>query len=56
MKYARRSVSDQDIRRYEMFSQVCLGLWSILILLVLKPRLEPATIERIWKQLQVPGG
>lgn len=23
MKYARRSVSDQDIRRYEMFSQVC---------------------------------
>ncbi|KAK0465717.1 hypothetical protein IW261DRAFT_1346959, partial [Armillaria novae-zelandiae] len=22
MKYARRSVSDQDIRRYEMFSQV----------------------------------
>lgn len=21
MKYARRSVSDQDIRRYEMFSQ-----------------------------------
>jgi len=29
MKYARRSVSDQDIRRYEMFSQVssnCCGL------------------------------
>src|SRR5882762_3270149 len=24
MKYARRSVSDQDIRRYEMFSQVCI--------------------------------
>ena len=23
MKYARRSVSDADIRRYEMFSQVC---------------------------------
>lgn len=23
MKFARRSVSDQDIRRYEMFSQVC---------------------------------
>jgi transitional endoplasmic reticulum ATPase len=23
MKYARRSVSDQDIRRYEMFAQVC---------------------------------
>jgi len=23
MKYTRRSVSDQDIRRYEMFSQVC---------------------------------
>ena len=22
MKYARRSVSDQDIRRYEMFAQV----------------------------------
>ena len=26
MKFARRSVSDQDIRRYEMFSQVCRGL------------------------------
>ncbi len=25
MKFARRSVSDQDIRRYEMFSQVCLN-------------------------------
>ncbi len=24
MKFARRSVSDNDIRRYEMFSQVCL--------------------------------
>ena len=24
MKYARRSVSDPDIRRYEMFSQVCI--------------------------------
>ena len=23
MKFARRSVSDQDIRHYEMFSQVC---------------------------------
>ena len=23
MKYARRSVSDQDIQRYKMFSQVC---------------------------------
>ena len=23
MKYARRSVSDGDIRRYEMFAQVC---------------------------------
>ena len=27
MKFARRSVSDQDIRRYEMFSQVCHGLF-----------------------------
>ena len=24
MKFARRSVSDQDIRRYEMFAQVCI--------------------------------
>ena len=30
MKFARRSVSDQDIRRYEMFSQVC----RVLILFV----------------------
>lgn len=29
MKYARRSVSDQDIRRYEMFSQV--GVWRLII-------------------------
>lgn len=27
MKYARRSVSDQDIRRYEMFSQVCVWIF-----------------------------
>ena len=29
MKYARRSVSDQDIRRYEMFSQVNFSLSSL---------------------------
>ena len=27
MKFARRSVSDQDIRRYELFSQVCFCLF-----------------------------
>jgi hypothetical protein len=32
MKYARRSVSDQDIRRYEMFSQVCILAFIMLTL------------------------
>jgi transitional endoplasmic reticulum ATPase len=29
MKYVRRSVSDQDIRRYEMFSQVSSNLFRL---------------------------
>ena len=29
MKYARRSVSDQDIRRYEMFAQVSFHLGGL---------------------------
>ena len=29
MKYARRSVSDPDIRRYEMFSQVCVSTFLV---------------------------
>ena len=32
MKYARRSVSDQDIRRYEMFAQVGSNLFLLLSL------------------------
>ena len=51
MKFARRSVSDQDIRRYEMFSQVCRGFIHAVLSM---PRLEAATIKRIWKQLQIP--
>jgi hypothetical protein len=53
MKFARRSVSDQDIRRYEMFSQVCRGLFLFyLCSAYLGPRLEPATIERITYMLE----
>ena len=29
MKYARRSVSDQDLRRYEMFAQVCIWVFDL---------------------------
>ncbi len=32
MKYARRSVSDQDIRRYEMFAQVSSNLFWLISL------------------------
>jgi transitional endoplasmic reticulum ATPase len=32
MKYARRSVSDQDIRRYEMFAQVSSNLFRLISL------------------------
>lgn len=58
MQYARRSVSDADIRRYEMFAQVCL----YLTLLYMDgnadwfARLEPPTITFVRQQLQVPGG
>jgi len=52
MKFARRSVSDGDVRRYEMFSQVC--HFALLFLLFIYSPSEPATIARLWKQLQVP--
>ena len=39
------------IRHYEMFSQVCRGFIHAVLSM---PRLEPATIKRIWKQLQIP--
>jgi hypothetical protein len=51
MKFAHHSVPNQDIRYDKMFSQAC--WWSILVLLmlVIMPLLEPATIMKIWKQL-----
>jgi transitional endoplasmic reticulum ATPase len=55
MKYARRSVSDQDIRRYEMFSQVCARpTWCGVISLLMISSVEPATVAWVRKQLQVP--
>ena len=43
MKYARRSVSDADIRRYEMFSQVSfrpIGIWQGLIYALILQNLQ----------------
>jgi len=54
MKYARRSVSDQDIRRYEMFSQVRF-IFSAYHPCTEPSFAEPTTIPWIWEQLQVPG-
>lgn len=55
MKFARRSVSDQDIRRYEMFAQVSQifsgsSSWFDVGL----P--ESSTNAWVWKQLQIPRG
>jgi transitional endoplasmic reticulum ATPase len=46
MKYARRSVSDSDIRRYEMFAQVCC-LPTLTRCPFTHTFLEPATIKII---------
>lgn len=37
MKYARRSVSDQDIRRYEMFSQVRFIFFLFIVHVLSRP-------------------
>lgn len=51
MKYARRSVSDQDIRRYEMFSQV----WECFD--VYHHSLDHDLLTRIcWQNLQQSRG
>lgn len=56
MKYARRSVSDADIRRYEMFAQVSfVCVKHMLERIVDEACAEPATITLIWVELQVPG-
>ena len=57
MKYARRSVSDQDIRRYEMFSQVWIWCFSPVWAELLTPCActEPPAVAWFREQLQVPG-
>ena len=53
MKYARRSVSDQDIRRYEMFAQASYVFFgSSSRIDVGLP--ESPTNAWVWKQLQIP--
>lgn len=61
MKYARRSVSDQDIRRYEMFAQVIdLSHGSyviaerVLIYVIFFSTTEFATVSLVWIDVQVP--
>ena len=52
MKFARRSVSDQDIRRYEMFSQVCVFFAYFMMSQVHTCYIsEPATISWLRQQL-----
>lgn len=54
MQYARRSVSDQDIRRYEMFSQVREVLLLVSNTFTDYCLTEPATKPWVRQQLQVP--
>lgn len=58
MKYARRSVSDADIRRYEMFSQVSFRSTNreMAAADLCFNFAEPATITLVRLKLQVPGG
>jgi transitional endoplasmic reticulum ATPase len=61
MRFARRSVSDQDIRRYELFAQFVFFLlsfspiYSVLTCLLLLAQ-KPATIALLRLDVQVPGG
>lgn len=61
MKYARRSVSDQDIRRYEMFAQVIdlshgsyVNAERVLIYVIFFSTTEFATVSLVWIDVQVP--
>lgn len=53
--YARRSVSDADIRRYEMFSQVSVEEFAHVNSRADESCAEPATITLVRLELQVPG-
>lgn len=54
MKYARRSVSEQDLRRYDMFAQVSVA-YAFYDVRVISDHLsiESSTKPRIWI-IQVP--
>lgn len=61
MRYARRSVSDQDIRRYEMFAQVIdlsrgnyVITERVLIHVIFFSTTEFATVSLVWIDIQVP--
>jgi hypothetical protein len=55
MKYARRSVSAQDIRRYDMFAQVSFVFPSLADLRTELCIVEPPTVAWVWL-LQIPRG
>ena len=60
MKYARRSVSDQDIRRYEMFSQVSLTIvfcaQVLIVLSMYRTCNSPVDLGPISSSLMEPLG